>query len=73
MEHWVLIILDCTSLMSKFEKEFWFIICFTKSLNIFVSSPIGIYLVLDAITFSTKVEPLLGIPTIKIGFILLSS
>ena len=35
-----------------------------------VSSPLGIYLVLDEIIFSIKVEPHLGIPIIKIGFIL---
>ena len=39
--------------------------------NIFVSSPIEICFVLDAITFSIKVEPHLGTPIINIGFILL--
>ena len=36
------------------------------------SSPTGIGLDPDAITFSTTVEPHLGTPTIKIGFALLT-
>ena len=34
------------------------------------SSPVGIEEGPDTMTFSTKVEPLLGKPKIKIGFIL---
>ena len=40
-----------------------------KSFNITVSSPIGIFFSPEAIIFSIKVEPHLGTPTIKIGFI----
>ena len=38
-----------------------------------VSSPIGMYCFPDASIFSTKVEPHLGTPIIKIGFTLLVS
>ena len=44
-------------------------------MNVFItehSSPMGIDLDPDAITFSTTVEPHLGTPTIKIGFVSLS-
>ena len=46
------------------------IFCLIKLLIIPVSSPIEIYLAPDAIIFSTNVEPHLGTPIIKIGFIL---
>ena len=46
-----------------------FIFCFTTESMISVSSPVGIYISPDAIIFSISVEPHLGTPIIKIGFI----
>ena len=56
----LIVSVENTNLGSDFSHEF---------IKNPVSSPIGIYLELEAIIFSTKVEPLLGTPTIKIGFI----
>ena len=39
-----------------------------RVLNIPVSSPIGITLVPEVIIFSIKVDPHLGSPTMKMGF-----
>ena len=55
--------------MFKFIDFFSIIILPTKKFIVFVSSPIGIRVGPEAITFSISVEPHLGTPTIKIGFI----
>ena len=54
----------------KFSDCFSKILLLTKFSNTDVSSPIEINLVPEVIIFSTRVDPHLGTPIMKIGFII---